>query len=160
MKDLISKIKKWHIVLILSFLLFMPFPTEMVPKWEMQVVDSENQPMANVRTEQSWQSYTFFFTRGYDSRCTDSKGKIVYPKRYLWAGIISRIVSPIWANVMTLAHGSTGTDANIQVFDNHYISDNYYWREREKIYTRKRGKLPQIAIAEKRNSLRQSYDCK
>lgn len=159
MKKFFSKIKKKHIFLILLFLLFMPLPTEMVPEWEMQVVFGDNQPMVNVRTQQSWESYTFFFTRGHDSRCTDSKGKVVYPKRYLWAGSLSRIVSPLWADVMTLAHGSTGTDASIQVFDNDYISDNYYWEEKEDIYTRTRDKLPQIAIADRRKSI-SGYDCK
>lgn len=150
MKEFISKIKKKHIVWFVLFLLFMPFPTEMVPKWEMQVVDEKNQPLANVRTEQSWQSYTFFASGGYESKCTDSKGKIIYPTRYLWAGTLSRVVSPLWADVMTLAHGSTGTVAHIRVIDPDYSSDFIYWEEKEEIYTRVREPLPKKIVAEYR----------
>lgn len=150
MKEFNSKLKKWHIVLIVLFLLFMPFPTEMIPEWKMLVVDNKNKPLSNVRTEQNWKNYTFFATQGYDSKCTNSKGKVVYPSRYLWAGTLSRIVSPLWANVMTLAHGGTGTSAHIVLADPHYSSDFIYWREREKIYSREREPLPEKIVAKQR----------
>lgn len=151
MTDFISKIKRRHILLIIFVLSFTPFPTELIPEWKMQIVDERNQPLPSVMTEQSWRNYTFFAVEGHDEKCTDSNGIVIYPKRFLWAGAFSRIVSPVLANVMTLAHGSTGTDASVRVFDRYYISDFYYWREKEMLYSHERSELPDKAIAKNSN---------
>lgn len=158
MKDSFSKFSKWHFAALLLFILFMPFPTELIPEWKMQFVDEQNDPLVNVRTEQSWESYTFMGVGGYDTKCTDTNGFVVYPQRLLWAGLVSRIVSPLAADLFTLAHGSTGTDAHIRVFDKNYISDYQYWREREKIYTRHRDALPRLAAA-KRSDIQNADSC-
>jgi hypothetical protein len=151
MTDFSSKIKWKRILLIFFALAFIPFPTELVPEWKVQIVDEQNQPLPNVKTEQSWKSYTFFFVEDYEEKCTDSNGVVIYPKRFLWAGALSRIVSPIFADIMTLAHGSTGTNASVRVFDRHYISDDYYWREKEKLYSRERSELPTKVVAQNSN---------
>ena len=129
--------KKWHKALAVMAVLavsFVPFPTEMVPEWRLRFETEEGGPLASVVVQQGWRSYTYPVSRGYEQRCTDSDGVVIFPKRYLWAGLISRIVFPVLAEAMTLAHGSTGTDAYVQVFDRNFISENYYWRDRMSFY--------------------------
>ncbi len=138
--------KTWIFLIILA-VLFVPFPTELVPEWEMQFRQESGEKLSNVLAQQSWTSYTYFAAGGYDQRCTDSEGVVVFPKRYLWSGLFSRVASPIFAEMMTLAHGSTGTDANIQIFDRTYISDNYYWRDKMELYRHYPEPLPLEGIA-------------
>ncbi len=147
MSNFFSKIKWWRILLIIFALSFVLFPTELIPEWKMQIVDQQDKPLPNIQTEQSWKNYTFFSTGGFDEKCTNSDGIVIYPKRFLWAGTFSRIASPILAEVMTLAHGSTGTSASVRVFDRDYISDYYYWREKENLYSYERSELPSKAVA-------------
>lgn len=151
MKNPLPKFNKSAKVILLvaiAVVLFMPFPTEMIPEWKMQVVDEQNQPLADVRAEQSWRNYAFWGGDGYVTKCTDSNGYIVFPRRFFWAGTVSRIVFPLLAKAVTpLSHGSTGTYASVRLFDRNYRSDYDYWPEREEIYKRTKEKLPRKAIA-------------
>lgn len=143
--------RKLWIFLIILAVMFVPFPTEIVPEWQMQFRQGGGEKLSNVLAQQSWTSYTYFAAGGYDQRCTDSEGIVVFPKRYLWSGLFSRVASPILAEMMTLAHGSTGTNADIQIFDRNYISDNYYWREKMEMYKHYPGLLPSEGIAKVRS---------
>ncbi|NOT48208.1 MAG: hypothetical protein HOP17_10735 [Acidobacteria bacterium] len=149
MTALFAKIKKWHIFAGLVAALFVPIPTEMVPEWRMRFTDEHGNALSNVVVQQSWTTYTYFAGRGYEQRCTDGAGVVAFPQRLLWSGLFARIVSPPLAEVGTLAHGSTGTQADVQVFDRNYISENYWWRDKMDLYTHQYGDLPIEGIANK-----------
>ena len=128
--------REWRITVTIFgaiLLLFMPFPTQMVPKWKLLVVDEQGQPLANVKVEQSWEHYSFIGVKGFDERRSDENGYVMFPQRLLWAGLISRIVSPILAEIGTLVHGSTGLSIDARVFDQkrYYSGGNnqIYWYE-------------------------------
>ena len=143
------QVKKWHIAIVVLAILFVPVPTELVPEWRMQFRDSTGQPLAHVVTHQEWRSYTYFATHGYEQRCTNAEGVVVFPTRYLWSGLLSRIASPLLAEAMTLAHGGTGTSASVQVFDRSYISANYYWLDRTDLYSHNPDQLPTEGTTDK-----------
>lgn len=142
-----SGIKWGYVFLTILVISFIPFPTELVPEMKLQIVDVKNQPLPNVNTEQSWKNYTFFGVEGFEARCSDADGIVVYPRRLLWASAFSRVTFPILAQLGTIIHGSTGTDSYVQVFDRNHISDFQYWREEELFYSYKRHPLPTIAVA-------------
>ena len=135
MKISFRSIKWWQWFLGGLILLFVPFPSQMVPEWRIQFRDEAGLPTQRRVVEQSWKSYTYFAAGGYDQRCTDEDGSVVFPQRYLWSGIFARIASPILANVMTLAHGGEGTTASVRLFDRYYISDDYYWHDKMSFYS-------------------------
>lgn len=142
MTALLKKIKIWHLAVIVMAILFIPFPTELVPEWKMQFRKKDGTVAAGVVAEQSWRSYSFS-AGGYDQRCTDQNGEVTFPRRDLWSGMFSRLVSPLLAEVGSLAHGSTGTSANVRVFDANYISpESYYWRDQMSLYTHRPGEIP------------------
>ena len=143
------QVRKWHVAIAVLAILFVPIPTELVPEWTMRFRDGNGHPLSRVVTEQSWRSYTFFAVDGYAQSCTDVEGVVIFPKRYLWAGLLSRILSPLLAEAMTLAHGSTGTMAHVRIFDRRYISDNYYWGDQMDLYTHQPGSLPTEGTTEK-----------
>jgi len=139
---------KWgYIFLTILVISLIPFPTILVPELRLQVVNVKNQPLANVTTEQSWKNYTFFGVEGFEERCTDSDGIVVYPRRRLWASAFSRIAFPVLAQLGTLIHGSTGTVSDVRVFDRNYISDFQDWQEEELFYSYKKHALPTTLIA-------------
>jgi hypothetical protein len=147
MRSSYSKIKWGYIFLTVLILSFIPFPTELIPELELQVVDAKNQPLPAVNTEQNWKNYTFFWTEGFEERCTDAAGVVVYPRRLLWASAFSRVVFPVLAQVGTLIHGSAGTNFYVRVFDRNYISDFQYWKEEEFFYADKKNAPPTLVIA-------------
>lgn len=132
-------------VVIAVFLFFVPFPTELVPEWKVRVVDEQNRPLRKVNVEQSWTNYTFGES-GFDNKYTDENGFVVFPPRLLRTGAFSRVVYPPLAALTLLAHGSTGTDAHVRVFDKNYFSDYFNWREEETIYWHTSGKLPDLIV--------------
>lgn len=140
---------QWKYIILTVFLLaLIPFPTELVPETKFRIVDAKNQPLTFVATEQEWKSYTFFNVGGFEERCTDSNGIVVYPRRMLWASAFSRVIFPILAQVGTIIHGSSGTISYFRVFDRNYISDYQNWREDEFFYAYRSNELPAIVIAE------------
>lgn len=147
MKSSNSGIKWGYIFLTVSILSFIPFPTELVPEWQLRVVDVKNRPLPNINTEQSWKNYTFFWTEGFEERCTDADGVVIYPRRLLWASAFSRVLFPVLAQVGTLIHGSAGTSSDVRVFDRNFISDFQYWKEEEFFYAYKRKARPAIVTA-------------
>ena len=148
----LRSIKLWQWFLGGLILLFVPFPSEMVPEWRMQFSDEAGLPSQYRVVEQSWKSYTYFAAEGYDRRCTDESGSVVFPKRYLWSGILARIASPLLARMMTLVHGSEGTTASVRLFDRYYVSGDYYWSDKMSAYSHfPDPSVPSIGIARQRD---------
>lgn len=147
MKNSKSSINWKYIFLTVFLLALIPFPTELVPESRFQVVDTRNQPLSNVATEQEWKSYTFFNVGGFEDRCTDSQGIVVYPRRMLWASALSRVTFPVLAQIGTIIHGSAGTISYFQVYDRNYVSEFRNWREEEFFYIYKRHEMPAVIVA-------------
>lgn len=147
MKSSYSRINWGYIFLTVFLLALIPFPTELVPEMRLRVVDHKNRPLPNVGTEQNWKNYTFFRVEGFEEKCTDADGVVVYPRRFLWASAASRITFPVLAQLGTLIHASAGTGASVRVFDRYFISDYQYWKEDEFFYAYKRNQLPTVMIA-------------
>ena len=138
----------WKYIFLTVFILaLIPFPTELVPESRFQIVDTRNQPLAGVATEQEWKSYTFFNVGGFEERCTDSSGIVVYPRRMLWASAFSRITFPVLAQIGTIIHGRAGTISYFQVFDRNYISEYQMWHEEEFFYVYRSNEMPAVVVA-------------
>jgi hypothetical protein len=100
--------------------LLIPFPTTVVPEWRLRLVDEQGKPRAGVQVTQVWKHYSLEWGGCCDNeeeRWTDGNGFVVFPRRTIWAGLLRRIVFPIWARVLTLAHGGSGIHAYVMVID-------------------------------------------
>jgi hypothetical protein len=124
MKTAQSGIKWKCVFLTVLVLVFIPFPSHMIPVWTIQVVDRQNQPLSNVNAEQSWKHYSYFMTEGFDAKRSDANRNVVFPSRRLWASAFSRVVSPALAEIGTLAHGSTGLSINARIYDEVYYGED------------------------------------
>jgi hypothetical protein len=138
MLNFFSKIRKRHLAILLIILLFIPFPTQMIPEWRIQVVDENNRPLVNVRVQQIYNNYTFWgcCSSRYDDKISDEDGYAVFPRKYLWASSLSRIVYPPLASLMRLAHGSAGTYSYVRTIDDNYTTEfTPSWTDGERIYS-------------------------
>ena len=104
----------------------------MVPEWKLAVTDEYGNPLNGIQVEESWENYTYFGADGFDLRRSDSYGFVVFPARWLWAGVLSRVLSPPLAELGELAHGSSGLSISARVWDpdEKYFSaggDSLYW---------------------------------
>jgi hypothetical protein len=144
--------RKW--LVFVAILMLVPFPTQMVPAWEIRFMDKEGNALPGRVVQQRWKSYTYFAAGGFDQRCTDEQGSVRFPPRKLWSSIVGRIISPVIASALSLAHGSQGTDSNVQLFDRYYMSDNYHWRDNMSLYSHHPDPSPPSAgVAEPRKQL-------
>ena len=115
------------VVVFFLALSLLPFPTTVVPEWQLRVTDKEGKPVAGVRARQFWKHYSLAWQGccpEMEDRWTDANGYVVFPKRTIWAGVLRRIVFPVWAKAQTLAHGSTGIRAYVMISDE-YETNNY-----------------------------------
>jgi len=104
----------------------------MVPEWHLTVFDNSGNRLSGIQVELSWKDYSFWFAEGYELCRSDENGEVVFQRKRLWAGAISRIVSPALTEVGTLFHGSSGVSIYARVFDpeNKYYSgsdDMIFW---------------------------------
>ena len=122
--------KKWLFVgLALSIALLLPFPTTVVPEWKIRVVDWEGKPLTDEFVRQSWTHYSLESCCGdIDDRWTDENGYVVFPERLIWASLLRRALFPIWARVMTIAHGSEGIAADVVVWGKDTYSESVEYK--------------------------------
>ncbi len=144
MLTFISKLTRRQVILIVFILSFIPFPTVMISEWKVQVVDVQSESLANVGVEQDWKNYTFMWVEGSDIRQSDENGRVIFPRRFLWASAISRLVSPFISAVGELAHGSSGTYVNSRVLDQNYSGkEQFFWDEKQFLYWYRTDYLPE-----------------
>jgi hypothetical protein len=98
------------IVCFVIILAVFPLETTVVPKWRLQVVDVSGTPCANMRVTESWGHYSLYIGGNdqTDDRITDSNGTVEFAKRTVRAGLARRLVVPVFAHVLVIAHGSVG----------------------------------------------------
>jgi len=106
------------LLLVFILVLLFPFPTTVVPEWKVRVADQNGKPFVGESVMQSWKHYSLDWSGCCDNtetRTTDENGVVIFPKRTIWAGLLRRLIFPMWAEVMSLAHGSTGIHSYIWV---------------------------------------------
>jgi hypothetical protein len=104
------------IIIAALVILFIPFPSLIVPNWEFRVVDVNGNICANRRVTESWAHYSIYIGGGNsqtEDRLTNSEGYVKFPARKVWAPLIWRFVGSVIAHVLMIAHGSAGPDASI-----------------------------------------------
>jgi hypothetical protein len=102
------------------FILLVPFPFEHVPKFEFLVVDENGQPLPGVTAVQEMRDYTYNKNERNEVR-SDNLGQVVFPSRSIWASFAYMVGRPVLAQLLTLAHGSTGAQADMYV-----VTDSVY----------------------------------
>jgi hypothetical protein len=112
----VSLSRRQKVILICVIVMLMPFPTTVVSEWRLRAVDEQGKPLAGLQVKQIWKHYSLEWNGCCDNeedRRTDDNGFVVFPRRTIWAGLLRRIVFPIWAQALTLMHGSTGIHAYV-----------------------------------------------
>jgi hypothetical protein len=96
-------------------LLIYPFESTVVPPWKLQVVDVGGNVCSNMRVTQDWGHYSLYLDGwlGSDDRFTDANGYVEFPERTVRAGILRRIVVPVIAHILVIAHGSVGASSAV-----------------------------------------------
>ncbi len=95
-----------------ALILFFPFTTTVIPEWKIRVVDESGQPLENVRVVQMWHHYSLGADDG-EEKWTDANGYVVFRERTVRASLLYRVLRSSLADLMQLAHGSTGISAEI-----------------------------------------------
>jgi hypothetical protein len=112
--------RKRAVIIILAAVLFIPFPTVVVPTWKVRSVDTAGNSCANQRVDTSWGHYTINVLGNafnYESKQTDSDGYVEFPTRTIWSPLIWRLISPLLASVVYAMHGGSGIHATIDTDD-------------------------------------------
>ncbi|MFZ1699394.1 MAG: hypothetical protein WBO10_08590 [Pyrinomonadaceae bacterium] len=114
----------WKIAVIctvLLALLFVPYPTTVVPEWNLQFVDEHRQPIPRLHIEQTCDHFTYFIATSVcgkysDSRqYTDADGRVVFSEKVVYLGLLSRILRTIRSYALLIFHGSVGIRADLNV---------------------------------------------
>ena len=104
------------LIVIAVLVLFIPFPTFIVPDWKVQVIDENGNVCQNREVTETWAHYSIYIGSGNfqsERRRTNSNGYVEFPERKVWAPLIWRGVGSVIAHVLIIAHGSAGPDASI-----------------------------------------------
>lgn len=103
------------ILTVALLILFIPFPTLIVPNWKVQAIDVDGNVCPDQEVTETWAHYSIYIGLGNfqsEARRTNNEGYVEFPERKVWAPLIWRAIGSI-ANILTLAHGSAGPDASI-----------------------------------------------
>lgn len=117
--DCVTPTRKRYIIFAMSCLtvalLFYPFESTVVPAWELQVVDVSGNVCPNMRVTQSWGHYSLYLDGADESedRFTDMNGHVEFPERTIRAIGLRRVVVPVIAHILVIAHGSVGTSGAV-----------------------------------------------
>ena len=98
-------------VLLLIVFFGYPFESTIVPPWRVRVTDGNGLPCLKQSVSASWAHYSFAAHGNGEYRKTDIDGYVEFPKRTMRKNLLQRIFRPIFAQAMTLAHGSVGISA-------------------------------------------------
>jgi len=107
------------IVLIVLAIVFIsawiPFPSVVVPKWRVRVVDVNNVPCAKQTVDQSWAHYSLWDETNSDYQKTDAEGFVEFPERTITRNLIQRIVYPplSYLGLIITAHADVGISAYV-----------------------------------------------
>jgi hypothetical protein len=124
--------------------LFVPvIPVNVVPEWELRLIDESGQPVPNVRIDQSWKDYSLeFYSFGHidKSLSSDEQGIVRFPARNILVSI-SQIIAAKIVDVLTSIspHASYGPHSHVYCLGEFSCSASY----------RPGKELPKIVIVKK-----------
>lgn len=102
-------------ILLLSFV---PFPTSIIPDWQIKFVDESGTPVPGVSARISCYHYSY----SNQNRCPDDTGQtsdangfVELPGQSVWLGVLPRIALTGIAYLKLIAHGSVGISAYVVV---------------------------------------------
>ena len=117
LKDMLRRRKLLALALIL-LLSFVPFPTTIIPDWQLRFVDESGTPIPGVWARISCYHYSY----GNENRCpddlgqtSDANGYVKFPGQSVWLGVLPRIALTAFAYLTLIAHGSVGISAYVVV---------------------------------------------
>jgi hypothetical protein len=87
-----------------------PFESTVVPAWRLRVVDEDGRACPGTQVNQGWKHYSIDLEAGDNGeyKFTDSNGYVEFSRRTIRASLIRRIVAPVIAHALVIAHGGTG----------------------------------------------------
>jgi hypothetical protein len=108
------------IIIVLIAVLFVPFPTVVVPTWKIRIIDTSGHPCADQLVDTSWGHYTINVLGSAfnsESKQTGADGYVEFPTRTIWSPLIWRLIAPLIASMVYLMHGGSGIYATIDTDD-------------------------------------------
>ena len=105
-------------ILIIAPLLFAamyPFESTVVPVWKVKVIDLTGASCKEMPIFETWAHYSLFPSGNFRfaDGITDREGVVEFPERRVRAIGIQRLIMPFVAEVLIVAHGSTGVSASV-----------------------------------------------
>ena len=110
----VSKTGNYILACVLAAVIILPLPFERIPYFEFVVIDETGKPLPDVPVIQEVRDYTFNSHERYESS-SDGAGRVVFPRRVIWGSVAYRVLRPVVAVVLLLAHGSTSASADMYV---------------------------------------------
>ncbi len=104
------------IIIAVVVILFIPFPTLIVPSWQLRLTDVNGNICPNKEVTESWAHYSIYIGGGNhqtEVRRTNDEGSVEFPARKVWAPLIWRVIGTVVAHVLIIAHGSAGPTAKV-----------------------------------------------
>ena len=115
--------KKVYLTLtvVVTTILFIPFPSTVVPSRSFRLLDQGGHPIANTNVELTCYHYTYsnsnLCSELFDSKQkTDDSGFVRFSERKLWLSLSSRIVRGIFHYALLPFHGSIGIRSTLHVY--------------------------------------------
>jgi hypothetical protein len=71
------------VIFLIAGVLWYPYGSRVVPTWRIQIVDADGHPVAGIRVNQEWLDPIDDGITSVDTRQTDTRGFVVFPKRSL-----------------------------------------------------------------------------
>jgi hypothetical protein len=106
---------------ILTILELIPFPTTVVTKWSVRLVDQNGMPIVRTDVEQTCDHDTYFTDwnicgESVDARQkTDQNGVVEFSEKRIWLSLVSRRLRGLTHHFLRLFHGSVGISATLFV---------------------------------------------
>jgi|SRR5579859_104220 len=88
------RIRLFAIVLVFSLFFFVPYKSTSSPEWVIQVVDEHGEPVSGLDVAEEWSYFGIDFAGSIDNKQTDTQGRVVFPRRVIWASLASRLLNP------------------------------------------------------------------
>ena len=88
--------------------LLVPFPTLVVPAWNLRVVDPTGQPLPGMVVSQYWEDSSVQFNGDEENAHSDADGYVHFPRRKVWAPALWRLLFPILKVALYGAHAGFG----------------------------------------------------
>jgi protocatechuate 3,4-dioxygenase beta subunit len=103
-----------------------PFPTEVVPEYDLRIVDQNGIPLENASIEQACSNYTYssrnICGEALDARQrTDENGVVRFSSKAIWMSLLSRMGRAAFHYLMTAFHGSLGLKSTLFIHTEYEI---------------------------------------